>query len=57
VCGLTGGRERRRAPGRLLLPSPPFTPGNAPHRGDKIRACLENLLPDSKDSRERMRSR
>lgn len=39
--------------GRPLSLSLPFTPGNAPHRGDKVRAYFENLLPDSKDIRER----
>jgi len=32
-------------------------PGNAPHRGEKVRACFENLLPDSRDIRERIARR
>lgn len=43
--------------GRPLSLSLPFMPGNAPHRGDKVRAYFENLLPDSKDIRERMARR
>ena len=43
--------------GRPLSLSLPFTPGNAPHRGDKVRAYFENLLPDSKDIRERIARR
>ena len=43
--------------GRPLSLSLPFTPGNAPHRGDTVRAYFENLLPDSKDIRERMARR
>lgn len=43
--------------GRPLSLSLPFTPGNAAHRGDKVRAYFENLLPDSKDIRERMARR
>jgi serine/threonine-protein kinase HipA len=43
--------------GRPLSLSLPFTPGNAPHRGPKVRAYFENLLPDSKDIRERMARR
>ncbi|WP_436127673.1 type II toxin-antitoxin system HipA family toxin [Acidovorax sp. LjRoot117] len=43
--------------GRALSLSLPFTPGNAPHRGDKVRAYFENLLPDSKDIRERVARR
>lgn len=45
-----------RNKGALSL-SLPFTPGNAPHRGDKVRAYFENLLPDSKDIRERIARR
>lgn len=45
--------EQRRA----LSLSLPFTPGNAPHRGDKVRAYFENLLPDSQDIRERIARR
>jgi serine/threonine-protein kinase HipA len=43
--------------GRPLSLSLPFTPGNAPHRGDKVHAYFENLLPDSKDIRERLARR
>jgi len=43
--------------GRPLSLSLPFTPGNAPIRGDKVRAYFENLLPDSKDIRERLARR
>ncbi len=35
----------------------PFTPGNKPHRGDAVRTYFENLLPDSKDIRERVARR
>ncbi|MFT3818274.1 MAG: type II toxin-antitoxin system HipA family toxin [Rubrivivax sp.] len=47
----------RSEQGRALSLSLPFTPGNAPHRGDKVRAYFENLLPDSKDIRERIARR
>lgn len=43
--------------GRPLSLSLPFTPGNAPYRGDAVRAYFENLLPDSKDIRERVARR
>lgn len=43
--------------GRPLSLSLPFTPGNTAHRGDKVRAYFENLLPDSQDIRERMARR
>ncbi|MCE4554759.1 type II toxin-antitoxin system HipA family toxin [Pelomonas cellulosilytica] len=43
--------------GRPLSLSLPFTPGNAPHRGAKVRAYFENLLPDSKEIRERLARR
>ncbi len=45
------------AQGRPLSLSLQFTPGNAPHRGDKVRAYFENLLPDSKDIRSRIARR
>ncbi|MES2992323.1 MAG: type II toxin-antitoxin system HipA family toxin [Pseudomonadota bacterium] len=45
------------AQGRALSLSLPFTPGNPPHRGDKVRAYFENLLPDSKDIRARLARR
>src|SRR6218665_354347 len=44
----------RGRPSPLSLPS---TPGNAPHHGEKVRAYFENLLPDSKDIRERLARR
>ena len=47
----------RSEQGRALSLSLPFTPGNAPHRGDKVRAYFENLLPDSQDIRERIARR
>ena len=43
--------------GRPLSLSLPFTPGNSAHRGDKVHAYFENLLPDSKDIRERLARR
>ena len=43
--------------GRPLSLSLPFTPGNTPHRGDKVSAYFENLLPDSKDIRNRLARR
>ncbi|CAG9175181.1 Serine/threonine-protein kinase toxin HipA [Cupriavidus pampae] len=43
--------------GRPLSLSLPFTPGNPPHRGDAVRTYFENLLPDSKDIRERVARR
>lgn len=45
------------AQGRPLSLSLPFMPGNAAHRGEKVRAFFENLLPDSKAIRERMARR
>ncbi|KRA16963.1 type II toxin-antitoxin system HipA family toxin [Lysobacter sp. Root604] len=39
---------------RPLSLSLPFTPANAPHRGDKVRHYFENLLPDSQKIRERL---
>jgi serine/threonine-protein kinase HipA len=47
----------RSEQGRALSLSLPFTPGNAPHRGDKVRAYFENLLPDSKNIRDRLARR
>lgn len=47
----------RSEQGRPLSLSLPFTPGNAPHRGDKVGAYFENLLPDSKDIRTRLARR
>lgn len=43
--------------GRPLSLSLPFTPGNAPHRGEKVRAYFENLLPDTREIRERIARR
>lgn len=43
--------------GRPLSLSLPFQPGNPAHRGDAVRAYFENLLPDSKDIRERVARR
>lgn len=43
--------------GRPLSLSLPFTPGNRPHRSDAVHAYFENLLPDSKDIRERIARR
>jgi serine/threonine-protein kinase HipA len=43
--------------GRPLSLSLPFTPGNQPHRGAAVEAYFENLLPDSKDIRERVARR
>jgi serine/threonine-protein kinase HipA len=45
------------ARGRPLSLSLPFAPGNPPHRGNAVRAYFENLLPDSKDIRERVARR
>ncbi|AOY92185.1 toxin HipA [Cupriavidus sp. USMAA2-4] len=43
--------------GRPLSLSLPFTPGNAAHRGDAVRAYFENLLPDSREIRDRIARR
>ncbi|MHA6883198.1 type II toxin-antitoxin system HipA family toxin [Ralstonia pseudosolanacearum] len=43
--------------GRPLSLSLPFTPDNAPYRGSAVRAYFENLLPDSRDIRERIARR
>lgn len=43
--------------GRPLSLSLPFMPGNEAHRGDKVRAYFENLLPDSQDIRQRLARR
>lgn len=45
------------AEGRPLSLSLPFTPGNEPHRGTAVHAYFENLLPDSRDIRERIARR
>lgn len=47
----------RSEQGRPLSLSLPFKPGNLPHRGPHVRAWFENLLPDSKDIRDRMARR
>ncbi len=47
----------RSEQGRPLSLSLPFMPGNLPRRGPQVRAWFENLLPDSKDIRERMARR
>ena len=47
----------RAEQGRPLSLSLPFMPGNLPHRGPHVRAWFENLLPDSRDIRERMARR
>ncbi len=43
--------------GRPLSLSLPFMPGNPPLRGPQVRAYFENLLPDSKEIRERLARR
>jgi serine/threonine-protein kinase HipA len=43
--------------GRPLSLSLPFTPDNAPHRGAAVHAWFDNLLPDSRDIRERIARR
>ncbi|MBU4609729.1 type II toxin-antitoxin system HipA family toxin [Achromobacter sp. GG226] len=43
--------------GRPLSLSLPFLPGNKPHRGTVVRNYFENLLPDSKEIRERVARR
>lgn len=43
--------------GRALSLSLPFTPGNEPHRGLVVRNYFENLLPDSRDIRDRVARR
>lgn len=45
------------ARGRPLSLSLPFTPGNQPHKGEAVRTYFENLLPDSKDIRDRIARR
>lgn len=47
----------RAEQGRPLSLSLPFMPGNLPHRGPHVGAWFDNLLPDSKDIRERMARR
>lgn len=43
--------------GRPLSLSLPFMPGNPPHRGEAVRNYFDNLLPDSKDIKERIARR
>lgn len=43
--------------GRPLSLSLPFTPGNQPIKGDKVSFYFDNLLPDSRDIRERLARR
>lgn len=43
--------------GRPLSLSLPFAPGNQPIKGDKVSFYFDNLLPDSRDIRERMARR
>lgn len=47
--------ENRR--GRPFSLSLPFTPGNQPIKGDKVSFYFDNLLPDSRDIRERLARR
>ncbi len=42
---------------RPLSLSLPFTPGNQPIKGDKVSFYFDNLLPDSRDIRERLARR
>ncbi len=42
---------------RPLSLSLPFTPGNQAHRGERVRAYFDNLLPDSKPLRDRLARR
>ena len=43
--------------GRPLSLSLPFAPGNPPHQGKVVENYFDNLLPDSKDIRERIARR
>jgi serine/threonine-protein kinase HipA len=45
------------AAARPLSLSLPFTPGNAPHRGEVVKNFFDNLLPDSDAIRRRMRDK
>ena len=42
---------------RVVSLSLPFTPGNAPHKGEVVGAYFENLLPDSATIRTRLQSK
>ncbi|MDI1336446.1 MAG: type II toxin-antitoxin system HipA family toxin [Lacunisphaera sp.] len=45
------------AAARVLSLSLPFTPGNAPHRGETVTYFFDNLLPDSDGIRARLQSK
>lgn len=45
------------ASGRALSLSLPFTPGNIPHRGERVSNYFDNLLPDSVAIRSRIRTK
>lgn len=45
------------AASRRLSLSLPFTPGNAPHRGEVVRNFFDNLLPDSDAIRRRLQEK
>ncbi|MET0268171.1 MAG: type II toxin-antitoxin system HipA family toxin [Duganella sp.] len=47
----------RHPSGRPLSRSLPFRPGNPLHTGQRVEAYFENLLPDSKEMRERIARR
>ena len=42
---------------RVLSLSLPFTPGNAPHRGETVTCFFDNLLPDSDGIRSRLQAK
>src|SRR4051812_27864261 len=42
---------------RALSLSLPFSPGNAPHLGERVRNYFDNLLPDSDAIRRRVQAR
>lgn len=50
-------RWRTSGAARVLSLSLPFTPGNAPLRGDAVRHYFDNLLPDSEAIRLRLRDK
>ena len=63
-CATPGGDELHYEAAWLTSPqarplslSLPFNPGNLPHRGSVVRDHFENLLPDSKDIRDRLARR
>lgn len=45
------------ARGRPLSLSLPFVPGNTPHKGTAVQTYFENLLPDTREIRERIARR